>query len=301
MPATIQSPRPYCHRSCTSLHGYGHVGDPLPWHDPALDQRRPERPHVADRRVDPSVARPANGQVKHVRPCALGEEIAERRACRQLVRAEECRVLETSRLAHALPHEVVVRHAARALGDEREHDEAAVAVGEVRACGELRRVAVEDPHVVLGPEECVHGNREDVVGDLELVVVLVEVVADPGAMGKQMLDRDVVGDEGKVVSEHGACGRVEREHAVLDEAHHRERGHALETARGRELRLGCVRRSRVTAREPVAALDDDLVPAVDPDGSREARLLGDRVDIALEVGHRADATRRCVRGARRAP
>jgi hypothetical protein len=193
----------------------------------------------------------------------------------------------------------VIRHAARSLGDDREHDEAAVAVRDIRTCSELRRMAVEDRHVVLRPEECVHGNRHRVVGDLELVVALVEVVADPGAMREQMLDRDVVGDERKVISEHGARGRVEREHAVLDEAHDRERGHALEAARGRELRLRCVRLSAVASREPVAALDDDLISAVDPDSSGEARLRGDRVDIALELRHRADATPRCGRGARR--
>ena len=52
--------------------------------------------------------------------------------------------------------ELVVRDAARALGEHREDDEAAVAVREALAGRELRRIAVEDGHVVLGCREPVH-------------------------------------------------------------------------------------------------------------------------------------------------
>ena len=69
--------------------------------------------------------------------------------------------------AHTLLHEVVERHAARPLGDQGQHDEAAVAVREPLAGREHGRVAVEHGEVLLGRRELVHGNRHHVVGDLD--------------------------------------------------------------------------------------------------------------------------------------
>ena len=104
------------------------------------------------------------------------------------------------RLADALAHEVVEGHAARALGDEREHDVAAVAVREALAGSELRRVPVEDGEVLLRRRELVHGDRHQVVGDVD-VAVLVQVVADARAVREQVLDGHVVADEREIVAE----------------------------------------------------------------------------------------------------
>ena len=84
------------------------------------------------------------------------------------------------------------------LGDQRQHDVAAVAVREALVGCELRRMPVENGDVLLGGRELVHGDGHQVVVDVE-VALLVEVVTDPRAMGEQMLDGDVVADERKVV------------------------------------------------------------------------------------------------------
>ena len=79
--------------------------------------------------------------------------------------------------ADTLMHEIVERHAARPLGDQREHDEPSVAVREARPRRELRGMTVEDDEVLLGRRQLVHRNRHHVVTDVVLRV-LVEVVAD---------------------------------------------------------------------------------------------------------------------------
>ena len=73
----------------------------------------------------------------------VDRRVAERGAAGQLVGAQELGVAHPGRLADALPHEVVERRAARPLGDQREHDVAAVAVGEPLVGRELGRVPVE--------------------------------------------------------------------------------------------------------------------------------------------------------------
>jgi hypothetical protein len=76
-----------------------------------------------------------------------------------------------------LTHELVEGNAARPLGNQREHDVAAVAVGEPLARWEGGAVAVEDDEVLLGRRELVHWNRHQILGDL-VICVLVEVVTD---------------------------------------------------------------------------------------------------------------------------
>ena len=98
------------------------------------------------------------------------------------------------------------------LGDQREHDVAAVAVREALAGRELRRVPVEHGEVLLGGRELVHRDRHQVVGELVLEL-LVEVVADARAVREQVLDRHVVVDEREVGAEHGPRGRREVEQA----------------------------------------------------------------------------------------
>ena len=63
---------------------------------------------------------------------------------------------------------VVERHPTHPLGDQRQHDVAAVAVGEALAGRELRRVSVEHGEELLGGRELVHRDRQHVVGDVEI-------------------------------------------------------------------------------------------------------------------------------------
>ena len=91
----------------------------------------------------------------------------------------------------------------------------------------------EHGEVLLGRRELVHRDRHQVVVHVE-VHVLVEVVADAGAVGEQLLDGHVVVDQREVLAEQRASGRREVERAVLDEAHDRERGEALRPARDPE-------------------------------------------------------------------
>ena len=80
-------------------------------------------------------------------------------------------------LADAAAHQLVEGDAARPLGDQGEHDVAAVAVGEPLAGRELGRVAAEHGEVVLRLHELVDGDGHQVGGEVE-VFLLVEVVAD---------------------------------------------------------------------------------------------------------------------------
>jgi hypothetical protein len=81
-------------------------------------------------------------------------------------------------------------------------------VREAFAGRELGRVAVEEPQILLRRGHFVRSDRQDVVVDVVALGLLVDVVADAGAVGEQILDRDVLGDQRKVVAEHRACGRV---------------------------------------------------------------------------------------------
>ena len=124
-------------------------------------------------------------------------------------------------------------HAARAFGEQCEHHVAAVVVGEPFAGRGHGLVPVQDRQVLLGRRELVHRHRHHVVGDVA-DGGLVEVVADPGAVRQQVLDRHVVGDQGQVLAEQRAGRGAELERPALDQAHHRQRGQALGSARGGE-------------------------------------------------------------------
>ena len=143
-------------------------------------------------------------------------------------------------------------HATRAFGQQREHDVAAVVVGEPLAGGEHGRVPVQHRQVLLGRRQLVHRHRHHVVGDVA-DGVLVEVVADPGTVGQQVLDGDVVGDQGQVVAEQRAGGGVEPERPALDQGHDRQRGEALGCARGGEQRVDRVEDPVRPIGEPVGA------------------------------------------------
>ena len=123
---------------------------------------------------------PQDGQVEHVGAQAVGlVEVAEGACGGQLVGAEERGVGQAGGCEHALAHEVVERRAAGPLGEQRQHHEAAVAVREPLARRELRagtrRARRGTPR--RRSNSCT-GTRHHVVGDLAVVVVLVEVVAD---------------------------------------------------------------------------------------------------------------------------
>ena len=90
-------------------------------------------------------------------PRVVALEVAKSRSSRELVRAQERGVAHPRALADASVHEPVEGSAGRALGDEREHDEAAVAVGKALAGRELRWVAVENREVVLCRRESCTG------------------------------------------------------------------------------------------------------------------------------------------------
>jgi hypothetical protein len=187
-------------------------------------------------------------------------------------------------LAHALTDELVEGRPAHALGDQGEHDVAAVAVGEPLARSELARVPVEHDEIVLGRGELVRRDAHRVLARV-LLDLLVEIVADAGPMREQMLDRHVVADEREVATEHRARGGRELEQPVLDQAHDGERREALRAARDPELRVDRIRDLVAAVREPLCLGDFYPPSAVDSHDAGELRLGGDRIDLGLESGH----------------
>jgi hypothetical protein len=119
--------------------------------------------------------------VEHVRPQAVSSQVAEGGAPRQLVGAQELSVDHACRLADQRANQVVEPHAACSLGQERQHHESAVVVGEPFAGWKGRRVTVEEGHELLGRRQLVHPYRHQVVADV-VDRLLIEVVADPGTM-----------------------------------------------------------------------------------------------------------------------
>ena len=87
-------------------------------------------------------------------------------------------------------------------------------------------MTVEHGEVLLGRGELVDGNRQHVIAEI-LMLVLVEVVADAGTVREEMLDRHVLGDQREIRSEHGPSGCRQLENALLDQAHDRQRGQGL--------------------------------------------------------------------------
>ena len=137
---------------------------------------------------------PSTGRWKTFVRGSLGSEVADRGAAGELVGAQERGVAHLRRVANALTHELVEGHARHPLRDQREHDVAAVAVRESLAGGELRLVPGERGKVLLGGRQLVHRHRHQVIAEVE-VALLVEIVANAGAVREQLLDRDVVGDQ----------------------------------------------------------------------------------------------------------
>ena len=109
-------------------------------------------------------------------------------------------------------------------------------------------------------------------------------------MREQMLDRDVVGDERKVVAE--------TERAVVSSDSTPSSTRHMTASAVMPLRplavanwvSGVFDRSLSRA-EPVGALEHELPAAIDPNGAREARLSGNRVDVAPELDHSAERYR----------
>ena len=117
-------------------------------------------------------------------------------------------------------------------------------------------------------------------------------------MPQQMLDRDVVGDERQVVTEHGTGRRGELERSVLDQAHHRERREPLRAARYREDRLDRVRDPVGTVGEPVRLGQLGAARAVHAHDTREPAGLHEGIHRRLDLLHGANATKHSVGGGR---
>jgi hypothetical protein len=231
----------------------------------------PQRTHVCHGRVDTAVAASTHREMKGVRAQTVCCEVADGRPGRQLVAPQKRGVVHRSGPADALIDELVERHAGRALGEKRENDVAAVAVRERRAGLELLRVPAQHDEVVLRGGERVYRDGQDVVRDLA-GSVLVQVVADPRAMGEEMLDRDVVADEREIFPENGASAGGEVERAGLDQAHDGQRRQALRTACYAEPRVDGVRDSAAAMSKAVRALDDDVTAPIHADDAREEGL-----------------------------
>ena len=114
---------------------------------------------------------------------------------------------------------------------------------------------------------------------------LVEVVADPGPVRQQVLDRHGVVDEGQVVAEQLARPGVEGEHAVLDEAHHGQRGEPLGAAGHPHAGVGGEPDAVGAVGEAVRVHERLLAGPVDPDDPGEPVRLGHLPDRVGELGH----------------
>jgi hypothetical protein len=146
---------------------------------------------------------------------------------------------------------------------------------------ELRRIPIENREVLLRRRELVHRDGHHVVVQVVLDL-LVEVVADAGAMREEVLDRHVVADEREVTPQQRPRGRRQLENAFRDEADHGERRQTLRSARDRELRRDVVRDLVAAVCEPVRLRHFDSVPAVDPDHAGEGGVRGDPIELVVE-------------------
>ena len=156
--------------------------------------------HVGRGRVDAAVTTAPHREVEHIRRQAVGREVADGRATRQLVGLQERSVTHARGCAHALRNELVKRGSRGPLGDQREDDIATVAVREPFTGRELLREPVERGEVLLGGPQLVHRDPRYVILDL-VAGVFVEIVADPGPMREQLLDGYLVVDEREIASE----------------------------------------------------------------------------------------------------
>jgi hypothetical protein len=93
--------------------------------------------------------------------------------------------------------------------------------------------------------------------------LLVEVVADARSVREQVFDRHRFVDEWQIVPEHRAGGGAEIQPTLFDQAHDRQRGESLGSARDPEPRIDRVRDSRASVRETVGLRELDLAASVD--------------------------------------
>ena len=177
-----------------------------------------------------------------------------------------------------------------ALGKQRQHDVAAVVVGEHLAGRRDLGMTAEHSQVVLGADQLVDRNREHVVGD-RLDGVLVEIVADPRPVAEQVLDRDGFVDQWEVGAEQGPSGRVQRQHATLDQSHHHQRREALGATGDRGTRRGVHRHRPTTVGESNRPVPWRPSGQFEPDQSCEALAGEQGVDLAV-AGRLAHAVRR---------
>src|SRR5262245_42355906 len=129
------------------------LADPFVRDDPAAEERPPQGTNVGDGRVDAPVTASPDRQVQHVRAESVDLQVTVRRSQGELVAAKEGGVDHSAGRADALEDELVERDSTRALGDEREHDVAAVAVPKPLAGLERLRMSVEHREIVLGGYE----------------------------------------------------------------------------------------------------------------------------------------------------
>ena len=96
----------------------------------------------------------------------------------------------------------------------------------------------------------------------------------------------MVVDEREEVAEERAGGRGKLEPSVLDQAHDGERRQSLRPACDPEAGADGVRDRPAAVCEAIGLLELETVRGVDPNDAGEQRLGGDRVELALEGGHR---------------
>jgi hypothetical protein len=142
-------------------------------------------------------------------------------------------------------------------------------------------VPVQQGNELLGRRELVDRDRHHVVADV-VDGGFIKVIANPGPMRQQVLDRHVVGDQGQVFTEPRAGRRAELERSTLHETHHRQCGQALRSTRGREQRLDRVGDAVRSIGEPIRLAQLDVARAVDADHPGESAALGFSVDRVLK-------------------
>jgi hypothetical protein len=133
-------------------------------------------------------------------------------------------------------------------------------------------------------DQLVHGHRREVVRQIQ-IGVLVEVVADAGAVAQQVLHRHVIGDQGEVGPENRARGAVEAEDTLVHQAHHRERREGLRPAGDGQLAVDGHRDGVGAVGEAERRRDGRRVRSIDPDNPAEVDAFGQCCERVLEPQH----------------
>ena len=228
--------------------------------------------------------------MEDVGPQAVDGQVAPGGPAGELVGAQEGGVDHARGLADQRAHQLVVADAARALGEEREHDVPAVVVGEALARRGTRSGSRRAPRRYCSAvaSSCTGTGITYAVDVVERV--LVEVVADPRPVGEQVLDGHVVGDQRQVVAQQRpavvASSSVPRSTSAITTSAVRP----LVAARGRELRVDGVRDLVGAVGEPVGGADSVSPRAVDADHAGEPGASRHLVDRLLERLHPAEPT-----------